>query len=282
MLIIEIYAVSITISGFKATFILDSELAFFKSAIKCFNFNYKFNIYIHKNLSMAQDQPKAGLPYPILLGDSFLNGTLHSAAYSTLRLDFVPASCDRTSPGNLHIDTDNKSVRTSLTNAVTANFLHLIFPAAHRSSSDFSYFLPIIITLQATLSLPSTNRNTESVEFQGKFDPSRDDLDCVAIFDPSNQTFRLEVINGGQATLRHMPGSKRDKDVGNKLGDTSKKNSVGGVKSPEKEKNIAKGNASVPLPPPPAAPKTKKAAPAALLNVSQEEIADDFFHGGLD
>jgi hypothetical protein len=54
---------------------------------------------------MSSEQPKAGIQYPIVLGDSFLNAS--GSDYSTLRLDFVPASCDRIAQGKLHIDPNN-------------------------------------------------------------------------------------------------------------------------------------------------------------------------------
>lgn len=116
--------------------------------------------------------------------------------------------------------------------------------------------------MQATLSLASTNTNAhnDKVEFQGKFSPSRNDLDCVAIFNAEAQTFRLELLTGGQATLRHMPGSKRDKDARELSADK-------GVKSINKEKYTAQGNASL---------------PAATASQDKEDIADDFFHGALE
>lgn len=64
---------------------------------------------------MTSDQPTAGISYPIVLGESFKNRSHSqnvSADYSTLRVDFIPASCDRASPGTLDIDSDNKTVRT--------------------------------------------------------------------------------------------------------------------------------------------------------------------------
>ena len=138
--------------------------------------------------------------------------------------------------------------------------------------------------MQATLSLASTNTNanTDQIEFQGKFEPSRDDLDCVAIFNAETQTFRLELLTGGQATLRHMPGSKRDKAAGNVPVDK-------GVKIRKKETYTAHGNAaSLPGVTPEASKLRIKpsaaAAAAAAVKVSQdkEDIADDFFHGALD
>ncbi|KAG7674992.1 hypothetical protein Ndes2526B_g07839 [Nannochloris sp. 'desiccata'] len=189
---------------------------------------------------MSSYQPAAGISYPIVLGESFKN-RLHSADYSTLRLDFIPASCDRSSPGNLHIDPDNKA---------------------------------------ATLSLDSTNTkaSNDKVEFQGKFDLSRDDLDCVAIFNAEMQTFRLELLNGGQATLRHMPGSKRDKGVGNKNKDVGADKAV---QIPDKEKNTAQGNASLPAAAAAAVLKIRKPV-TAKVSQDKEDIADDFFHGALD
>jgi RNA polymerase II transcription elongation factor len=63
---------------------------------------------------MNSIQPEAGVSYPITLGSSFVKGSDEASDYSTLRLDFIPASCDRTSLGNLHLDPDNKAVRRSL------------------------------------------------------------------------------------------------------------------------------------------------------------------------
>jgi hypothetical protein len=147
----------------------------------------------------------------------------------------------------------------------------------------------LISTLQATLSLPSTNNTTDIslVEFQGKFDPSKDDLDCVAIFNPETKTFTLELLNGGQATLRHMPGSKRDKDLGTTKVLLSKEAS-----GQDKNTRVAKEKAApvqLPARPPDVLKPTAAAAetrrPAATVVVpkaSQEDIADDFFHGALD
>ena len=77
----------------------------------------------------------------------------------------------------------------------------------------------------------------------------------------------MELITGGQATLRHMPGSKRDKDVA-------------GIKP------------AAAVPPPRAAQPTKTAAAlkgkkpaAAVSKVSKDKeeiIEDEFFHGALD
>jgi hypothetical protein len=114
--------------------------------------------------------------------------------------------------GNLHIDSDNKAVRRILSK--TSFTLSSLFrPPPRPSELIFPSFL--ISTSQATLSLLGTNNKIDiALEFKGKFDPSKDDLDCVAIFNPETKTFTLELLKGGQALLRHMPGSKRDKDLG--------------------------------------------------------------------
>lgn len=131
--------------------------------------------------------------------------------------------------------------------------------------------------MQATLSLGTmnTDANNDKINFQGQFSPSRDDLDCVAIFNAENSTFRLELLTGGQATLRHMPGSKRDKDARDMSEDKR-------VKSIKKDKyRRAQGNASLPAPTA-VDSKIRKLAAAVKESQDQEDIADDFFHGALD
>ena len=130
----------------------------------------------------------------------------------------------------------------------------------------------------------NNKKNNDSIEFQGKFDPSKDDLDCVCIFNPETQSFTLELINGGQATLRHMPGSKRDKDV------VVNKNKIDDTGAGREGRNIIKekvNSASVPRAPPPtksaASPKkTRKPAAAVKGSKAKEDIEDEFFHGALD
>ena len=175
--------------------------------------------------------------------------------------------------------------------------LLFIFSSPLPSTAPFQFFFCFLIhNVQATLSLPSINSSTtnDSIEFQGKFDPSKDGLDCVAIFDATTETFRLELIHGGQATLRHMPGSKRDKD----LAGTKKKLIPGSGATAEdnpaeetRDMNIKKGNVAVAVAPI-AAPSIKTVAAvkgrkpaAAVIKVSKDKeeiIEDEFFHGALD
>ena len=47
--------------------------------------------------------------------------------------------------------------------------------------------------VQATLMLPNTNTGMADLEFRGSFEPSKDGLDAVALFDGT--CWRLELID---------------------------------------------------------------------------------------
>ena len=109
------------------------------------------------------------------------------------------------------------------------------------------------------------------MRFQGKYDPSRDGLDAVAIFDPVSQTFRLEVLDG-HVTLRHMPGTTRDRQQQQHQPHSG---AIAPTRTLGKRKTAAARGGGVPPPRP-------KPSSAEVEQQSNGEIADDFFHGGID
>lgn len=59
--------------------------------------------------------------------------------------------------------------------------------------------------------LPNNNNGDLDVLLSGKFEPSRDELDCIAVFDGTG--FRLEVLAGQMAT-RWAPAHDAGRGIG--------------------------------------------------------------------
>lgn len=73
---------------------------------------------------------------------------------------------------------------TLCTQAATANpYAAATLPHVHRHAHT-----------QVSVQLPNSSTGAVDLGFQGKFEPSRDDLDCVAVFDGT--TFHLELMSG--------------------------------------------------------------------------------------
>ena len=60
-------------------------------------------------MAETSGQPEEGVAYPLTLGSSFDRNDSHE--YLTMRIDFIPASADRTAEANLHIDPETHTVR---------------------------------------------------------------------------------------------------------------------------------------------------------------------------
>ena len=56
------------------------------------------------------------------------------------------------------------------------------------------------LPVQVTLKLPNAQAAAAPVEFRGQHEASRDDLDCVAVFDGSS--FTIEQVTGQVKNLR--------------------------------------------------------------------------------
>lgn len=190
----------------------------------------------------AEVAPQPGTAYPVVLGPTF-DGD-RASELLTMRLDFVAASANRTADSKLQIDAETGTVSKSRP------------PPPHDGRCrplTHPFPVPLSPLPQALLSVPSTTDPSAPLEFQGPFTAAEGDggegLDCVAVFDPATQTFRLEALHG-HTNLKYMPGTKRDKA------------------------QAQKAAAAAPAAPPVQAvvPEKKDLGP----------VEADFFHGGMD
>lgn len=60
-------------------------------------------------MAETSQQPQGGIAYPLALGSTFDGHD--SQEYLTMRIDFIPASADRTAEGSLHLDPETHTVR---------------------------------------------------------------------------------------------------------------------------------------------------------------------------
>ncbi|KFM25059.1 hypothetical protein F751_1938 [Auxenochlorella protothecoides] len=89
---------------------------------------------------------------------------LEAPEHWTLRYDFKPASAAESGQGRLSVD--------------------------HA-------------TQRASFQRPSSVEGCPSLQFHGKYEPSKDGMDCVAIYD--GQGFRLELVQAAVKNLRYQP-----------------------------------------------------------------------------
>ncbi len=156
-------------------------------------------------------QPEPGVEYPLHLGSSLLSRGEQGATadeYCTLRYDFKPASAGRAAAGQMDVQLGNQKVRTLAAALPPAGPPPL--PPAHTSSMSYLqaasqrlqtlwrmlYVLPPAPPLAAV----QVALQMGEAAFAGKYEPSKDGLDCIAIFDGTS--LRLELLGATVKNLR--------------------------------------------------------------------------------
>lgn len=160
-------------------------------------------------------QPEPGVEYPLHLGSSLLSRGEQGATadeYCTLRYDFKPASAGRAAAGQMDVQLGNQKVRTAAA-ALPPAGPPLLPPARTSSMSQLqalSQRVQILCCIRDVLPPAAFSSLLAAVQvalqmgeaaFAGKYEPSKDGLDCIAIFDGTS--LRLELLGATVKNLRY-------------------------------------------------------------------------------
>ena len=140
--------------------------------------------------------PATDVDYPVTLGRTLSSDHgSHAEQFITLRYDFKPASLAREGEGELELHPDSHKVGAAAACAERVGGRCCCLLGAVGPVTE-----PPGRRAQAVVRLPSSASGAAPLAFAGKHEPSRDGLDCVAIFD--GEGFRLEVLGAAVKNLK--------------------------------------------------------------------------------